>query len=886
MSFQNFDSKNGPAGVLESAAPAVPEAPSPGELAGAGLPAGASGAATDAAAAAGAPMGMLSAGAAATQLAGSAAGLAGGNPQAFQIASSALGTASALQSGGGIQALAGGAASLAGMASPELGQALQMAGQAQALMGQAQSLAGMANAVPGAAALAQAPQALQSAGGAADAVAEKLHIAEHPLAGQAVQDFATAEPDFIPAAIDPATAAAPDEAASAALAQFADGTRLLRFYSPLPASKALLIDSLSGHSAMSEQFVFQLNLMSTNAAIDLKDLMGKNVSVGVQLADGSENFINGYVNSFGFSHSDGGFAFYHAEVVPWLAYLKRRVNSRIFQDASVLDVLDTIFKGDYNGLAQYEVRTTKTYKPVNYIVQYDETDEHFVSRLMEKYGLFFYFDHGPSSHKMIISDNSCDAGFCPPQEAHAEVPFNGGNRWQDQDCVTAFAAERTLQPTKVALNTFDFKAPNSMQYVELPTSARQGDIPSMEIYDGNPAFSYKNLDEGKREARLRMEVLEWQAKIFTGSSDCRGLSAGRTLKLLDHHWFDPSDSTDNDFLVVAVQYNARNNYFDRGAKDVYRNTFTAIRRKIPYRPVRTHRPPQMPGPQTATVVGPKGQEIHTDKFGRIKVQFHWDRYGRRDERSSCWVRVSQPWAGQGWGTISIPRVGQEVIIDYLEGDPDRPVCTGRLFNADQPAPYALPDGAHMMGFKSRSTPGGGGFSEMVIHDQKGKELINIHGQKDMVTTVQNTQATVVNGPFQTNTVTTGYHAMVVKQHIDTTSETAHIHQTAKTNIEFTAQDAHIHQTAKTNIELTAQDAHIHQTAKTDIALTAQTGFLHALADKNIELTATNEHIRLKATTDITLEVGASKIELKADGTITIKGVHVDVIGSSRIDLNK
>ncbi len=839
----------------------------------------------------------LATGAAATQLAAGVAGMAGADVGMLQQAGTVLSTASAMQAGGGIQALAGGAAALAGQANPQLGQALQVASQVRSLTGAASGM--MNKAAPA------APAALAGVAKAAPVskAVEQLHIAEHPLAGQAVQDFATPEAEYIPPAIDPANTAAPDDAAVQALTNFSDGRRLLRFYSPLPASKALLLESMSGHSEISSHFVFQLSLISTDAAIDLKDLMGKNVSIGVQLADGSEHFINGYVNSFGFAHSDGGFAFYHAEVVPWTAYLKRRVNSRIFQDVTVLDVLDTIFKGDYSGLAQYEFRTTKTYKPANFVVQYDETDDNFTSRLMEKYGLFYYFEHTGSSHKMIITDNSCDAGFCPPQAAHAEVLFNAGNRWQDQDAVTSFAAERSLQSTKVALNTFDFKAPNSMQYVELPTSANQGTLPSLEVYDGNPAFTYKNLDEGKREARMRMEVLEWQAKIFTGASDCRGLTAGRTMKLLDHHWFDPSDGSDNDFLVVSVQYHARNNYFDRGAQDVYRNTFTAIRRKIPYRPVRAHRAPRMPGPQTATVVGPKGEEIHTDKFGRIKVQFHWDRYGRRDERSSCWVRVSQPWAGQGWGTISIPRVGQEVIIDYLEGDPDRPVCTGRLFNADQPAPYALPAGAHMMGFKSRSTPGGGGFSEMVIHDSKGKELINIHSQKDMVTTVQNTQATLVNGPFQTNTVSAGYHTTTVNQQIETTSETAHIHQTAKTNIELTAQDAHIfqtaktaieltaqdahiHQTARTNIELTAQDAHIFQTAKTDIALTAQTGFLHQLAEKNIELTATTEHIHLKANTDITLEVGASKIELRADGTITIKGKHVDVIGSSRIDLNK
>ena len=453
---------------------------------------------------------------------------------------------------------------------------------------------------------------------------------------------------------------------------------------------------------------------------------------------------------------------------------------------------------------------------------------------MEKYGLFYYFEHSASGHQMIISDDSCNVGFCPPQQDHAEVEFNGGNRWQDSDCVTALTAERMLQSTKVALNTFNFKEPNTMQLVELPTLAEQGDVPKMEVYDGNPAFSYKDKQAGLDMARQRMEVLEWQAKVFTGASDCRGLVAGHTFKLQGHHWFK-DNGDDNDMLVLSVQYSARNNYFAQGATDVYQNTFSAIRRKIPYRPRPAHRAPRMPGPQTATVVGPKGTEIHTDKFGRIKVQFHWDRYGRRDDLSSCWIRVSQPWAGQGWGTISVPRVGQEVIIDYLEGDPDRPVCTGRLFNADQPVPYGLPAAAHMMGFKSRSTPGGGGFCEMVIHDQKGKELINIHSQKDMVTTVQNNQTTLVNGPQQTNTVSNGFHVTKVKQHIETTAETAHIHDTAKTNIELTAQ---------------------------------------------------TEHIHLKANTDITLEVGSSKIVMKADGTITIQGVHVNVIGSSRIDLNK
>lgn len=784
-------------------------------------------------------------------------------------------------------------------------------------------LGGAASGRPAAAAFQPAPSAPtgaaiaeRAATGKAAAVVERLILEEHPLAGQAVKDFASAEAAFVPAPIDPANTAPLD----ALLARFMDGSRLLRFYSPLPAERTLLIESLTGRSAMSEPFAFQLSLMSQNANIDLKDLMGKNVAVSVQQADGSEHFINGYVNSFAATRSDGGFAFYHAEVVPWTAYLKRRVNSRIFQDMTVFEVLDTIFAGDYGGLARYEYRTSKTYPSESYIVQYDETDDNFTSRLMEKAGLFYYFEHSASGHTMVISDNSCDAGFCPPQEKHAQVLFNAGNRWQDSDCVTALSAERHLQPNKVALHTFDYKAPSSVQYVEMPSHANQGELPSMEIFDGNSAFAFKDRAAGKEEARMRMEVLEWQAKTFSGTSDCRGLTAGRSMKLLDHHWFDPADGNDNDFLIVAVQYDARNNYFDSDGRDVYRNTFTAIRRKIRYRPRRLHQAPRMPGPQTATVVGPKGSEIHTDSYGRIKVHFHWDRYGRHDQRSSCWLRVSQPWAGKGWGTISIPRVGQEVIIDYLEGDPNRPVCTGRLFNAEQPAPYALPGGAHMMGFKSRSTPGGGGFSEMVIHDSKGSELINIHSQKDMVTTVQNTQATVVNGPFQTNTVTSGFHTSTVKQKIEMTSQTEHIglaahqfitldaktdhitqtakthialkaetdyiEQTAKTHHAMTAETAHIEQTAHTHVAVESKTAHIAHTAKAHIAMESKDAHIHQTAKSNIELTSSTEHIHLTANTDITLQVGASKIVMKADGTITIQGVHIDVIGSSRIDLNK
>lgn len=618
--------------------------------------------------------------------------------------------------------------------------------------------------------------------------AEPSYLAQHPLAGKSVNDLAAKLPPFAP------SLPSLDDFSSdlaAALNRLEQDTRLLRFYGPLAGDKKLFAESLRGESTLSEPYAYRLRLLAEDGNIALKEMLAKNVTMSVELQDESQHPINGYVSQFAYTHSDGGLAYYEAEIVPWLWYLNHRVNSRIYQDLSVIDVIQKVFDENYNGLASYELRLSGTYQPENYIVQYDESDFAFVSRLMEHYGLFYFFEHADTSHVMVITDDSCDNVFCPPQAAHPEVKFNAGSRTSEEDSVTRLTAERTFQSSQVALNTFDFKAPSSPMYVELPTVAQQGEVPKLEVYHGNPAFAYKTKSDGEQDARLRMEAIECRAKTFNGTSECRGLIAGHSFKLHKHFWFDGTDATDNDFLVTSVAVEAHNNLGRQTHADSYQNTFTCIRRKVPYRAQRLHQKPTMKGPQSATVVGPAGAEIHTDEFGRIKVQFPWDRYGRFDDRSSCWIRVSQPWAGKNWGTVAIPRIGQEVMIDFLEGDPDRPVCTGRLFNTEQPPPYNLPAGAHQMGFRSRSTPGGGGHCEIVIHDQAGEELINIHSQKDMVTTVQNNQQTIVNGPERMLAVTEGRYTAAVKQEIAVESETAHVHIKADTNATVGLSDDHL-----------------------------------------------------------------------------------------------
>lgn len=535
-----------------------------------------------------------------------------------------------------------------------------------------------------------------------------------------------------------------------------DQDRLLRLYSPLTGDKRLYVAALEGHAALSNTYCYRLQLLSQHAAIDLQEVMGKSFTVGIKLIDGTEHPINGYVTAFGFSHTDGGLAVYTAEVTPWLWYLDKRITSRIFQDLSVLDVLDKVFS-DYGGLPDYKVRVSKRPPPETYIVQYDESDLNFISRMLERHGLFYYFEHRADGHTLIISDDSADSEFCPPQQNHAVVNYNAGDHIDAEDNITALSAYRNFQPSAVALNTFKYTDPYGLQYVEQPTIAQQGEVPRLTVYRGNPAYTHKDKEAGNQDAQHLMEAYEWQAKLFVAQSECRGMEVGRTFKLANHFWFESAD--DGDFLVVGMQVDARNNLRmgDNAAEgvDVYKNTLTLIRRKIPYRPVREHSKPVMKGPQTATVVGPPGQEIYTDKHGRIKLQFPWDLEGRHNESSSCWVRVSQPWAGKGWGTLAIPRIGQEVIVDYIEGDPDRPVCTGRLFNTAQGIPMNMPDGAHTMGFISNSTPGGGGQCRMTIRDQAGQELIDMFSQKDMHITVLDTETHLVDKGNRSVTLKTG-----------------------------------------------------------------------------------------------------------------------------------
>ena len=300
------------------------------------------------------------------------------------------------------------------------------------------------------------------------------------------------------------------------------------------------------------------------------------------------------------------------------------------------------------------------------------------------------------------------------------------------DVVSQFAKEQEIRPAKYALTDYNFATPSVKLNVSVESAYPAATGVKLEVYD-YPG-EYQKRDEGDELVRLRIEEEETQRSILTGASGCRQFTAGYKFQLSGH----PRADLNAPYVLTSVTHTAEEHGYESagsGGAPSYSNSFTCIPAPVPFRPPRLTPRPVVQGSQTAEVVGPKGEEIWTDKYGRVKVQFHWDREGKKDENSSCWIRVSHPWAGKGWGSVSIPRIGQEVVIDFLEGDPDQPIVTGRVYNGELMPPYTLPAGGAVSGVKSNSTKGGGGYNEISLDDTKGTEKIVIHGQSDLLATI-------------------------------------------------------------------------------------------------------------------------------------------------------
>ncbi|MGA1870938.1 MAG: type VI secretion system Vgr family protein [bacterium] len=515
--------------------------------------------------------------------------------------------------------------------------------------------------------------------------------------------------------------------------------RLIAIDTPL-GKDTLLLSGFSGTEGISRLFSFELTLLSENPKISFDDIIGKNVSLSIFLASGDKRYFNGIIVRFSQGRGGGDaeagprFSHYKAIMAPWLWLLTMTRDSRIFQKLSVPDIVEKIFKE--KGFSDFKMKLRSSYAKREYCVQYRETDFSFISRLLEDEGIYYYFDHEKGKHTLIIADTPQDHKSCPNQKS-ARYQLSAGN-WQEEDVITSLEKMQEIRPGKYTLNAYNFEIPNTGLEVNVPSKYKLGPG-EREIYD-YPA-SYTKRKEGDKIAKIRMEEEEAQITTILGSSNCRAFSSGYRFRLKNYY---RDDINDKDYVVTSIHHEVCQN-FKGEAELSYSNQFTCIPFDVPYRPPRTLEKPVVRGNQTAIVVGPSGEEIYTDEHSRVKVQFHWDREGKRDENSSCWIRVSQLWAGAGWGAIHIPRIGQEVIVDFLEGDPDKPLITGYVYNASNMPPYKLPDEKTKSSIKSNTVKGGGSANELLMEDKKEKTrvvLSNAYGHK--ITEDEESQTLTIN----------------------------------------------------------------------------------------------------------------------------------------------
>lgn len=506
----------------------------------------------------------------------------------------------------------------------------------------------------------------------------------------------------------------------------------------------LLIEEMSGHEAVSQLFEFRLRLLSESDDVDPGRIIGKWAILRIETWDTrhmeGERHWNGYVSRFAQTgrtpspDGDGDIYTYECDIVPWFWMLTQHEDCRIFQNLSVPDIIETIF-GEF-AFSDFKMDLTEVHPQLEYCTQYNETSFDFISRLIEREGIHYYFRHndegGESKHILVFTDNKDSNPALEPDE----LPFHHEGHAEDFDAIRTLTRSQQMRTRKVTLHDWDYKKRGTIGE-NAPTVLDIGSDHGLERYRYPGGFAAQSgagdSETGKHLSKVIMESEESSHQRFHGDSQVRTLAPGHTFTLYDH----PFDEFNMEYMVLAVWHHGRNNLpAESGGGGSYGNEFTLQPHDTVYRaPLATHKG-LVRGPQTAIVVGPAGEEIYTDELGRIKVRFHWDRKlsnqstSMPDDKASCWIRVAQMWAGNGYGTMFIPRIGMEVVVDFLEGDPDRPIAVGCVYNGINKPPYALPGEQTKSTIKTLSSKGGGGTNELRFEDKKGSEELFIQAQKD------------------------------------------------------------------------------------------------------------------------------------------------------------
>ena len=516
-------------------------------------------------------------------------------------------------------------------------------------------------------------------------------------------------------------------------------SRLLEFKMPDGAGKAVLA-RLSTRETLGAMPEYQLIVVSDTARLGPQDLLGKNITAGLEMLGGRElRYFNGYITQFSdagssssswFGEEANGRAYqYRLTVHPWLWFLTRSSNFRIFQSMTVPDVVQNVCNG--YPFSDLRLDLTASYQTREYVCQYRESDFNFVVRLLEQEGIYFYFEHEDGKHTMVLADSHSAHS---PRTGYASIAFSeNGEGHEDEEHIDQWHGNHEVTPGRFSLTDFDFTKPK-VNLLGKHDKALSHDLSNFEVFDF--PGEYDSVADGSRYAKIRLEELQARHHLFAGGGPVRGIEVGRIFKLANH----PNPNLDHDFLVTGANFTIANNDpgSGRGGGGTFHSSFEAIDSRVQFRAPRQTPRPVVQGPQTAMVVGPAGEEIHVDKHGRVKLQFQWDRYNKADENSSCWVRVSHPWASKGWGALFLPRIGHEVIVEFLDGDPDRPIVVGRVNNGDATPPWPLPAQKTRSGIRTRSCKGGtSNFNELSFNDEQGKEEMFMQAERDQLVVVKN-----------------------------------------------------------------------------------------------------------------------------------------------------
>lgn len=629
-----------------------------------------------------------------------------------------------------------------------------------------------------------------------------------------------------------------------------------------------LVKAFSGTEYVSGLYEFNVTVISQTLDVKANQLMGKLGHVTVQ--DNHQREFSGHVAEFTIGEIDhDNLRTYHLVLKPWLSFLKNTNNHRVFQDKNTKDIVSQLFSEQ--GLKDFDFRAEGGLKR-EYCVQHNESDLHFIHRLLEEDGIAYYFEHAGGKHKLILVDQPNAYPLLP----ESDFEYSRGSAPTAQ--VTEWEHRHQYKKGKWSLNDYDFSEPNKSL---LASANSQSDFAKNDQFEH---YEYPGLyDESLSESlpKLRMEAEELDRDLVQGKSDCSQMVAGGKFTLAKHE----SSAEEGAYVLLQVTHTIIDDTQVSGAGEdqSYHNEFVCVPADTVIRPKRTHFRPVMRGPQTALVVGPEGEEVYIDTLGRIKVQFHWDRLGKKDENSSCFLRVVQSWAGNQWGSSFIPRIGHEVLVDFIDGDPDRPLVTGSVYNGKNKPVYSSKT---QSGIKTRSTKSGGpdNYNELRFEDKKDAEQILLHAEKDYDVEVENNQTLTVDND-RTKTVKHDENSVIENDRNKTVNNNQS--ETVAKNKSIDVGEDH-REVIGANKQLEVKKDH-SETIGSNMTISVKKDLTESV-DGNYSETVKKNYdakakvINLQADDEITLKTGSAMIQMKSNGDITISGNNINVKGSGNVVL--